>query len=106
VRRFYNAAEESSSIIWDVDCMVKGDVLIKFYHLKENKEKVLDKTKEGSKKKFEQSMFRFSFHTAFVELEQGGLILKKGDLDIYHKPKRYSPSLSSRCALPLAHSPH
>ncbi|ELR18315.1 Phosphatidylinositol-3,4,5-trisphosphate 3-phosphatase [Acanthamoeba castellanii str. Neff] len=84
---------ESSSIIWDVDCMVKGDVLIKFYHLKENKEKVLDKTKEGSKKKFEQSMFRFSFHTAFVELEQGGLILKKGDLDIYHKPKRFRDSI-------------
>lgn len=91
--KFYNAAEESSSIIWDVDCMVKGDVLIKFYHLKENKEKVLDKTKEGSKKKFEQSMFRFSFHTAFVELEQGGLILKKGDLDIYHKPKRFRDSI-------------
>jgi hypothetical protein len=39
VRSFHNT-EESSSIIWDIDCMVKGDVLIKLYHLKENKEKV------------------------------------------------------------------
>jgi hypothetical protein len=38
-RSFHNT-EESSSIIWDIDCMVKGDVLIKLYHLKENKEKV------------------------------------------------------------------
>jgi hypothetical protein len=47
-------------------------------------------------------MFRFSFHTAFVELDQGGLILKKDDLDIYHKPKRYglfspSPTPRHRC---------
>jgi len=68
---------------------------------------VIDKTVEGSKKKFEQSMLRFSFHTAFVELEEGGLLLKKSDIDIYNKPKRLIPpppharhSLLGDCASP------
>ncbi len=84
--RHYEAGD--GTVLWDINCIVRGDALIKIYHLKNDQHKVASKEKDGSKKKYHQSMFRFSFHTAFVPLEGGGLILKKEDLDIYRKPQR------------------
>jgi len=67
--KFYDKSE--GQIVWNVDCAVKGDTLIKCTHF-------------GKSEK--RRMFRFSFHTAFIS--RGQLILTIEDLDDVNTKKR------------------
>ena len=81
-----------------MDTVIKGDILLKFYHLKLDQKKVYTKVVEGGgKKKYASSMFRASIHTAFVNLDTACLSLSWKELDIYKKPKRYEPWVLPAC---------
>ena len=53
-------------VIWDMDVVMKGDLLFKFYHMKIDQEKVYTKVVEGRrKKKYSSSMFRAPYSYRF-----------------------------------------
>jgi len=68
--------------IWDINSIVGGDVLISCTHIGKDKNRL---------------MFRFSFHTAFIE--KGRLTLTAADLDGVKAKTAYA----SASPLSLAH---
>jgi len=69
--QFYES-QEGGSIGWNVDVRLCGDVTLKFKHM-------------GNKGKNPIKMFRFAFHTAFVDTEHLCLIFDPSQLDDLHK---------------------
>mmetsp|Transcript_35767 Transcript_35767/g.89747 ORF Transcript_35767/g.89747 Transcript_35767/m.89747 type:complete len:867 (-) Transcript_35767:163-2763(-) len=67
---------DNGAVEWEVNCVVESDVPMKCVHKEKGKKAV--------------KLFRFSFHTAFVE-EAEALVLRKDDLDDVKKwPKAFS----------------
>ncbi|KAL6068005.1 Tensin-3 [Balamuthia mandrillaris] len=91
--RFY-FADSDTCIKWEMECLVKGDVLILFRHLRRVKDGKLEGGGAGGVGADlpSKEMFRYAFHTAFVE-DLNGTILHKSDLDLYNKPKKFLESL-------------